>query len=149
MTSGNPPFGGKGSVGSSALNSDLNQRLQSLGCRRGEGGVSLGLEDTTQPGVPAVYADLAEVFVEVECDMLPPRRVTDCAIKLIPGVKLPKPHMYTMTPREVEELHKYIDKNLARGFIQPSRSHMASTFSQYFSGRKKVAAFISASITVG
>lgn len=31
-----------------------------------------------------------------------------------------------MTPKEMEELRNYIDKNLTRGFIQPSRLHMAA-----------------------
>lgn len=31
-----------------------------------------------------------------------------------------------MSPKELEELRTYIDKNLARGFIRPSRSHMAA-----------------------
>lgn len=52
-------------------------------------------------------------------------RSMDCAIELIPGAKLPK-SMYSMTLKEMEELRCYIDRNLARGFIQPSRSHMAA-----------------------
>lgn len=48
------------------------------------------------------------------------------AIELVPGAKLPKPRMYSITPKELEELRKYKDRNLARGFIQPSRSHMAA-----------------------
>lgn len=73
---------------------------------------------------PGAYKDLEAVCNETECETLPPHRLTDCAIELIPGAKLPKPHMYAMTPSELEELRWYIDKNLARGFIQPSRSHM-------------------------
>lgn len=85
-------------------------------------------EDATPllPGVPKIYVDLAAVFNEEECDVLPPHRTTDCVIELLPGAKLPKSHMYAMTPREVEELHKFIDKNLSRRFIQPSQSHMAA-----------------------
>lgn len=40
-------------------------------------------------------------------------------IKIIPEVKLPKPKIYSMTPRKLRE---YIDKNLSRGFIQPVKS---------------------------
>lgn len=64
------------------------------------------------------YQDLVEVFSEKECDELPPHCPTDCAIKIIPGAKLPKPKMYSMTPGKLRE---YIDKNLARGFIQPAK----------------------------
>lgn len=80
----------------------------------------------TDQAYPAVYQDLAQVFDEEECDVLPPHRETDCAIELIPGAPLPKPRMYFMLPREIHELRQYRDKNLARGFIQPSRSHMAA-----------------------
>lgn len=72
----------------------------------------------------AVYADLTDVFSEQECDVLPPHWPTDYAINIVPGAKLPKPQMYTMTAREMEELCWYIDQNLARGFIQPARSRI-------------------------
>lgn len=75
---------------------------------------------------PPEYNDLKEVFSETECEVLPPHRPTDCAIELVPGVKLPKPRMYSMTPAEMQEMRKYIDKNLARGFIKPSRSRIAA-----------------------
>lgn len=42
----------------------------------------------------------------------------------MPGVKLPKPKMYSMTPKEMKELQKYIDTNLATGFIQPAKSRV-------------------------
>lgn len=78
------------------------------------------------PGVPEVYVDLSDVFSEDQCDTLPPHRPTDCVIELIPGAKLPKPRIYVMTHKEVEELRRYIDSNLARGFISPSRAPMAA-----------------------
>lgn len=65
-------------------------------------------------GFPDIYKDLLEVCSE-ECEILPPHRATECAIELIPGAKLPKPRMYSMTPKELELLCRYIDKNLARG----------------------------------
>lgn len=73
-----------------------------------------------------IYGDLAEVFSEEECEVLPPHCSTDCAIELLPEAKLPKPHMYSMTQKVLKELRFYIDKNLARGFIQPSRSRLAA-----------------------
>ncbi|KAK9401814.1 hypothetical protein NXF25_010170 [Crotalus adamanteus] len=75
---------------------------------------------------PEEYRDLAAVFSEEDCNQLPPHRSTDCAIQLLPGVKLPKPRMYAMTPTEVQELRRYIDQNLARGFIQPARSRITA-----------------------
>ncbi|XP_070797136.1 arf-GAP with Rho-GAP domain, ANK repeat and PH domain-containing protein 3-like [Pituophis catenifer annectens] len=39
--------------------------------------------------IPKEYQDLAQVFSETECDVLPPHRDADCTIKIIPGAKLP------------------------------------------------------------
>ncbi|XP_039182443.1 vomeronasal type-2 receptor 26-like [Crotalus tigris] len=75
---------------------------------------------------PEVYNDLAEVFSEQECNVLPPHRTTYCVVDILPGAKLPKPRMYTMTPRELEDLRRYIDQNLAWGFIQPAQSRVAA-----------------------
>ncbi|XP_060539018.1 uncharacterized protein LOC132709560 [Pantherophis guttatus] len=76
--------------------------------------------------IPREYQDLAGVFSEAECDILPPHRETDCAIEIIPGAKLPKPKMYAMTPREMQEMRDYIDKNLQRGFIEPVKPRVAA-----------------------
>lgn len=43
----------------------------------------------------------------------------------MPGAKLLKPKMY-MTPRKMEELRGFIDKNLARGFFQPAKVMVAA-----------------------
>lgn len=37
---------------------------------------------------------------------------------------MPKLKMYLRTAREMGELHAFIDKNLARGFIQLAKSRM-------------------------
>lgn len=39
---------------------------------------------------------------------------------------MPKPKLYSMTPWEMEELQSFIDKNLAKGFIQPTKSRMGA-----------------------
>ncbi|KAK9391826.1 hypothetical protein NXF25_017413 [Crotalus adamanteus] len=83
---------------------------------------------------PVEYEDLKDVFSERECDELPPHRSTDCAIDIVPGARLPKPRMYPMSPKELEELRRYIDKNLERGFIQPARSRIAAPV--IFQGKK-------------
>ena len=35
---------------------------------------------------------------------------------------------YNLTPEEQKELDKFLDKNLEKGYIQPSQSPMASPF---------------------
>lgn len=76
--------------------------------------------------IPEEYCDLAEVFSERKSDVLPPHQHTDCAIKIMPGAKLPESKIYLMTHRETEKLRVFIDKNLSRGFIQPVKSRMAA-----------------------
>lgn len=63
----------------------------------------------------AEYHNIAEDFSKKESDVLPP---TNCAIEIMLGTKLCKPKVYSMTPREMDELRMFIDKNLARQFIQ-------------------------------
>lgn len=72
------------------------------------------------------YQDLAEAFSKWELDILPPHHPMDCAIEILPGAKLAKLKMYSMTPREMEELKNSVDKNLARDFIQMAKSRMAA-----------------------
>lgn len=67
--------------------------------------------------IPKEYQVLAEVFTEKRLDELPLHRHMDCAIEIASGAKLPKPKLYSMTPRELNEFSKFIDKNLTRGFI--------------------------------
>lgn len=75
---------------------------------------------------PSEYRDLVGAFWEKECDILQPHRTTYCTIEILPGAKFPKPKMYSMTPRDLKELRDFIDKNLARGFIQAAKSHVAA-----------------------
>lgn len=72
-------------------------------CGRGS---DLKREERGELGFPEVYKDLKEEFSEWECDTLPPHCMTDCAIEILPGVVLPKPKMYSMTPPRNEELYR-------------------------------------------
>lgn len=72
--------------------------------------------------LPKEYCDLVPVFEADEADKLPPHQKTDCTIKLLPDYRLPKGKLYSMNPNKREELHKFIDKNLERGFIHLTNS---------------------------
>ncbi|XP_060098768.1 zinc finger protein 709-like [Heteronotia binoei] len=76
--------------------------------------------------IPREYRDLKGAFSEIEADELPPHRSTDCAIELIPGQSLPKAKLYSMGWVEKEELRKFLDKNLRRGFIRPATAPHAA-----------------------
>uniref|UniRef100_A0A803T247 Gypsy retrotransposon integrase-like protein 1 n=1 Tax=Anolis carolinensis TaxID=28377 RepID=A0A803T247_ANOCA len=76
--------------------------------------------------LPPEYRDFVDVFDEKEADNFPPKRRVEVKIELVPGAELPKAKIYPMSAREKEELRKYIDKNLARGFIEPSNSPLGA-----------------------
>lgn len=71
------------------------------------------------------YWDLQEVFRERDSDVVPLHHPTDCSIEILPEAKLSKLKLYSMIPRELDELWPFIDKNLAQSFIQPVKSCMA------------------------
>lgn len=81
------------------------------------------------PIAPRSPKSLASAFSEEECNVIPPpppHHPTDCAMKIESRAKLPKPKMYFMTSKEMAELRKYVDANLARGFIQPAKSKVVA-----------------------
>lgn len=61
---------------------------------------------------------MQDVFSKKDSDELPPHWPTDCSIKILPEAKLTKPKIYSMTPKELEELRIFIDKNMKQGFLQ-------------------------------
>lgn len=52
-----------------------------------------------------------------EARSLPPHRLYDCAIDLLPGATLPSGHLYSLTQPEREAMVKYITDSLAEGII--------------------------------
>lgn len=61
--------------------------------------------------MPKEYRDLADAFSKQDCNILPlPNPPT--AIEFMSGAKLPKPKMFSMTPKEMDKLRNYIDTNL-------------------------------------
>ena len=76
--------------------------------------------------LPLEYADFAEVFSKVEADQLPPHREYDCPIDLVDGKVPPFGPIYPLSEPELQALREYLDENLAKGFIVPSKSPAAS-----------------------
>jgi len=85
-------------------------------------------EDTSpRDHVPAHYRDFADVFSKKESERLPPHRSYDCRIDLKPGEPLPKPGtVYPMNPSELAELKLYLEEQLRKGYIKPSKSPVAA-----------------------
>ena len=59
-------------------------------------------------------------------DVLPEWKVWDHAIELEPGTKPSNCKVYPLSPKEQDELDMFLEENLQRGYIWPSKSLMAS-----------------------
>src|SRR6202165_3009498 len=78
--------------------------------------------DPDLSNIPPEYHEFAELFSKREAEKLPPHRPYDHEIPLIPGAKPPFGTIYSMSPTELETLRKYVEKNLAKGFLRHSQS---------------------------
>lgn len=97
------------------------------------------MEDIQKALEPKIYIDpktmlpdwvpwpkYTPVFDAKAAEKLPPHRDCDHKIALKPGAKVPSGQLYGMSIDELQVLRKFIDENLARGFIRPSKSPAAS-----------------------
>ncbi|KAJ1041626.1 hypothetical protein NDA10_002413 [Ustilago hordei] len=76
----------------------------------------------TAADIPKSYQHLRDVFDEVEADKLPHHTEHDLHLELIEGGKPPQGPLYLKGPKEMSELRRYLDENLEKGFIRPSKS---------------------------
>jgi Reverse transcriptase (RNA-dependent DNA polymerase) len=72
--------------------------------------------------IPEAYREFADVFSEEESSTLAGHGSHDLAIELQEGKEPPFGPLYKFSELELAELRRYIEENLARGFIRPSRS---------------------------
>lgn len=73
--------------------------------------------------LPPPYASFADVFSEAAADILPDHRPFDSAIDLVdPNSIPPYRPIYSLSPKETAALDEYLDSNLAKNFIRPSKS---------------------------
>ncbi|KAG9016577.1 hypothetical protein FRB90_002945 [Tulasnella sp. 427] len=86
--------------------------------------------------IPRELHEFLDVFKEPSTSQaLPPHRDYDCRIDFVPGEPLPKPGgLYSGLAEDNLELKKWIDESLAKGYIRPSNSPVAS--SCFFVGKK-------------
>ncbi|QRV82688.1 Retrotransposable element Tf2 protein [Ceratobasidium sp. AG-Ba] len=75
---------------------------------------------------PAKYSEFAKIFTEEEISPLPPHRPYECKITLKPDAVPRHGPIYSLGPREDEELQKTVTKQLEAGLIRLSKSPMAS-----------------------
>ena len=77
---------------------------------------------TTTDSLPSKYEDFKDVFEKKNVDHLPEHRLYDCPIDLQEGVNPPFGPIYGLSEPELQALRTYLDENLEKGFIQPSKS---------------------------
>ncbi|KAI2650029.1 Transposon Tf2-6 polyprotein [Labeo rohita] len=78
--------------------------------------------------IPAEYHDLLEAFSTVRATELPPHRPGDCAIELTPGAVPPRGRIFPLSQPESEAMERYIQEELAKGFIRHSTSPASAGF---------------------
>ena len=83
--------------------------------------------DPDLSGIPAEYHEFAKVFSKKEAEALPEHRSYDHTIPLQEGATPPFARTsYSLSPKELEVLDKYIKDNLRKGFIRHSQSPAAA-----------------------
>jgi len=82
---------------------------------------------TFEEMVPPQYRHHASVFSEKESERLPEHQPWDHAIDLIDGAPATiRTKIYPMSPNEQAELERFIEENLRKGYIRPSKSPLSS-----------------------
>jgi hypothetical protein len=74
----------------------------------------------------AIIDEYRDVFPVELPKGLPPRRLLDHSIELVPGSAPPYRPSFRMSPLELQEVKKQVDELLEQGHIQPSRSPYGS-----------------------
>ena len=90
---------------------------------------------TFEKMVPEPYWDFQKVFSKVASEWQPSHQPWDHAIDLVPGApETMRTKVYLMSRNEQEELDHFLEENLQKGYIWPSKSPLLSPV---FFGKKK------------
>ncbi|KXN89215.1 hypothetical protein AN958_05918 [Leucoagaricus sp. SymC.cos] len=84
--------------------------------------------DNSELIIPHKYHHYLSIFSDKHAKQFPPAQKWDHQIELLPSFELKAFLNYKLTPKEMEELDKFLNKNLEKKYIQPSKSPMASPF---------------------
>src|ERR1700749_4859521 len=85
-------------------------------------------EKTFEELVPKEYHQFRSVFEKKASERFPESRSWDHRIDLKPDFIPKRSKLYPLGQKEEEEMNKFIDDNLKKGFIRPSNSPQASPF---------------------
>ena len=78
--------------------------------------------------IPKEYHEFIRVFDEEEANRFPELQVWDHKIELKEGFQPKSFKTYNLTPEEQKELDAFLEENLYKGYIWPSKSPMATPF---------------------
>jgi len=84
--------------------------------------------------VPKRFHKWLKVFGKVESERMPVRKVWDHATDLNDNFKASKARVYPLSRNEKEEVQKFVDEHLKKGYIRPSKSPQTSPV--FFVGKK-------------
>ena len=84
--------------------------------------------------VPKRFHEWLKVFGKVELERMLVRKVWDHVIDLNDDFKASKARVYSLSKNKREEVQKFVDKHLRKGYIRPSKS--PQTLPVFFVGKK-------------
>jgi len=84
--------------------------------------------------VPKKFLKWRKVFGKVESERMPTRKVWDHAIDLKETFKPQKGRIYPLSKNKREKVQKFVDNQLRKGYIRPSKSSQTSPV--FFVGKK-------------
>ena len=84
--------------------------------------------------VPKRFHQWLKVFGKIEPERMPVRKVWDHTIDVKEDFKPSKAKVYPLSRNEREEVQKFVDKHLKKGYIRPSKSQQTSPV--FFVGKK-------------
>jgi hypothetical protein len=84
------------------------------------------VDKTTEELVPEKYHDYLSVFQKKESERMPLRKPWDHGIEMKPGFKPKKSKVYPLSPQEQVEVDDFINEQLRKGYIRPSKSPQTS-----------------------
>jgi len=86
------------------------------------------IDDKAKVELPEVYAEYRTVFEKEASERMPEQKAWDHTIDLKTDF-IPKDcKIYPLSPEEQKEQDKFLEENLRKGYIRPSKSPMASPF---------------------
>ena len=85
--------------------------------------------------VPRKFQKWKKVFGKIKSERIPTRKIWDYTIDLKETFKLQKGRIYPFSKDERKEVQKFIDDQLRKGYIRPSKSSQTSPV--FFVNKKK------------